>query len=73
LHFTRIAMPQPLSGNLFDLFIAPTIREFARAVERFATAGSAKARGALFTRSVLVEFIFELRMDGTNKKTSNWT
>ncbi|NTW54515.1 MAG: N-6 DNA methylase [Chlorobaculum sp.] len=53
-------MPQPLSGNLFDLCTEPVSSEVRRAVEWIGTAGSAESRGAVFTRPEVVEFILDL-------------
>lgn len=53
-------MPQPLSGNLFDLSTEPVTSELSRAVERIAVNGSAEHRGAVFTRPEVVEFILDL-------------
>lgn len=53
-------MPQPLSGNLFDLGTEPVTSEVRRAVERIAFNGSAEHRGAVFTRPEVVEFILDL-------------
>lgn len=53
-------MPQPRSGNLFDLCTEPVTSEVTRAVERISTSGSAENRGAVFTRPEIVEFILDL-------------
>ena len=53
-------MPQPLSGNLFDLTTEPVTSEVRRAVERIAANGSAENRGAVFTRLEVVEFVLDL-------------
>ena len=53
-------MPQPLSGNLFDLRSEPVSGEVRRAVERIAVESSAESRGAVFTRPEVVAFILDL-------------
>jgi hypothetical protein len=53
-------MPQPVSGNLFDLRSEPVSSEVRRAVERISGESSAETRGAVFTRPEVVEFILDL-------------
>jgi hypothetical protein len=53
-------MPQPSTGNLFDLSTEPVTGEVRCAVERIAANGSAEGRGAVFTKPEVVAFILDL-------------
>jgi hypothetical protein len=53
-------MPQPSTGNLFDLTTEPVTSEVRRAVEQIASNGSAENRGAVFTKPEVAAFILDL-------------